>query len=182
MDFEKVLTFLLENFKKYGIRYALMGGFALHAAGYSRATQDIDILILKEDMPKVKKLLLAIGYTVLHESEDIVNFKSALKDLGQVDFLLAHRSYTKNMLKRARECDILQGQFKVRVITPEDIIGLKVQASANDPGRGARDKADIEELLRRHADKLDLKLLREYFSLFNRQDELDELLGKIKDA
>ncbi|MBI5415267.1 MAG: hypothetical protein HZA29_00465, partial [Candidatus Omnitrophica bacterium] len=79
-------------------------------------------------------------------------------------------------------CDILNGQFKVKVITPEDIIGLKVQASVNDPGRGARDRADIEELLKRHADKLDLKLLREYFSLFDRQDELDELLGKIKNA
>ena len=182
MDFEKVLTFLLENFKKYGIRYALMGGFALHAAGYSRATRDIDILILKEDMPKAKKLLLAIGYEILHESEDVVNLRGGLKELGQIDFLLAHRSYTKNMLKRARECDILQGQFKVKVVTPEDIIGLKIQSSANDPGRSARDWADIEELLKRHADKLDLKLLREYFSLFNRQDELDELLGKINNA
>ena len=182
MNFEKVLTFLLENFKKYGVRYALMGGFALHAAGYSRATRDIDILILKEDMPKARKLLLSIGYEVLHESDDVVNLRGALKEQGQIDFLLAHRSYTRNMLKRARECDILQGQFKVRVITPEDIIGLKVQASANDPGRGARDWADIEELLKRHADKLDLKLLREYFSLFNRQDELDDILRKIKDA
>lgn len=182
MDFAKVLTFLLENFKKYGIRYALMGGFALAAAGYSRATRDIDILILKEDMPKAKKLLLTIGYEVLHESEDVVNLKGALKELGQIDFLLAHRNYTKNMLKRARECEILHGQFKVKVITPEDLIGLKIQASANDPSRSARDRADIEELLKRHADKLDLKLLREYFSLFNRQDELDELLGKIKHA
>ena len=182
MNFEKVLTFLLENFKKYGIRYALMGGFALQAAGYSRATEDIDILILKEDMPKAKKLLLSIGYEVLHESADVVNFKSALRELGQIDFLLAHRSYTKNMLKRAKECDILQGQFKVRVITPEDVIGLKVQASSNDPGRSARDMADIEELLKRHADTLDRKLLREYFSLFNRQNELDQLYGKIEDA
>ncbi|MBI5024458.1 MAG: nucleotidyltransferase family protein [Candidatus Omnitrophica bacterium] len=100
MDFAKVLTFLLENFKKHGVRYALMGGFALHAAGYSRAARDIDILILKEDMPKVRKLLLSIGYEVLHESEDIVNFKGALKELGQIDFLLAHRSYTKNMCYR----------------------------------------------------------------------------------
>ena len=46
----------------------------------------------------------------------------------------------------------------------------------------ARDMADIEELLKRHADKLDRKLLREYFSLFNRQNELDQLYGKIEDA
>lgn len=182
MDFEKVLTFLLENFKKYNIRYALIGGFALHAAGYTRATQDLDMLILKDDVSKAQKLLLNIGYSIAHQSEDVINFKGALKELGQVDFLLAHRGYTKNMLKRARECDIMHGKLKVKVITPEDIIGLKIQASSNDPSRHSRDFADIEELLKRHADQLDLPLLREYFSLFEREAELDELLRKIKNA
>lgn len=182
MDFEKVLTFLLENFTKYKIRYALMGGFALHAAGYSRATQDIDILILKEDMPKIKKLLQNLGYNVAHESEDVVNFKGAMRELGQIDFLLAHRKYTKNMLKRARECGILQSKFKMKVLIPEDIIGLKVQSTANDPKRYTRDLADIEELLRLHHDHLDMTLLKEYFSLFDRENELNTLLQRIKDA
>ena len=181
MNFEKVLTFLLTNFTKYQIDYALMGGFALNAAGYSRATEDIDVLILKDDMPKIKKLLLSMGYDILHESADVINFKGALKELGQIDFLLAHRSYTKNMLKRAREGDILKGKFTVKVITPEDIIGLKIQASPNDPHRSARDLADIEELLKRQRN-LDLKLLREYFSLFDREQELDAMLRKIKNA
>jgi predicted nucleotidyltransferase len=182
MDFEKVLIFLLENFKKYDIRYALIGGFALHAAGYSRATQDIDVLILKDDASKVQKLLLSVGYTVVHQSEDVINFKGALRELGQVDFLLAHRGYTKNMLKRAKECDIMRGKLKVKVIAPEDIIGLKIQASSNDPSRHSRDFADIEELFKRHADQLNVPLLREYFSLFGREKELDTLLKKVKNA
>ncbi len=182
MDFEKVLIFLLENFEKYGIRYALMGGFALHAAGYTRATQDLNILILKEDMPKIKKRLVNLGYDVAHESEDVVNFKGALKELGQVDFLLAHRNYTKNMLKRARECAILKNKFKMKILIPEDIIGLKVQATANDPQRHSRDLADIQELLRLHKERLDMNLLREYFSLFGREAELNEMLGKIENA
>ena len=86
------------------------------------------------------------------------------------------------MLKRATECEILKGKFKAKVITPEDIIGRKVQASSNDPGRNSRDLADIEEILKRHKNNLDLKLLREYFSLFKREDELNNLLGKIKNA
>ena len=182
MDFEKVLKFLLENFEKYGIHYALMGGFALHAAGYSRATQDIDILILKKDMPKIKKLLLSLGYTVAHESEDIVNFKGALKESGQIDFLLAHRNYAKNMLKRAKEYAILENKFRMKVLIPEDIIGLKVQATANDPKRSSRDIADIEELLRINNGHLDMNLLREYFSLFGQEHVLNELLGKIENA
>ena len=182
MDFEKIFRFLLENFEKHSIRYALMGGFALHASGYSRATQDIDILIHKGDMPKIKKLLLSIGYELVHESEDVSNFKGPLHQLGQIDFLHAHREYAKNMLKRAREYDILEQRFKVKVLIPEDIIWPKIQASANDPKREAHDWADIEKLLTLHHDQLDLSLLRDYFSLFDREKELDKLLGKIKSA
>ncbi len=182
MNFEKVFSFLLNNFEKYGIRYALMGGFALHAAGYSRATQDIDILILKEDMPKARKLLLELGYELLHESEDVSNFKGMFKELGQIDFLHAHRSYTKNMLKRAQEYGILDNKFKVKVLIPEDVIGLKIQATSNDPKRYTQDLADIEKLMSLHKATLNMKLLREYFGLFNREKEFDNLLTKINHA
>lgn len=182
MNFEKVFTFLLENFEKYGVRYALMGGFALQAAGYSRATDDIDILILKKDMPKARKLLLSLGYKLAHESEDVSNFHGMLAELGQIDILHAHRRYTENMLKRAQNCAILNEKFEVKVLMPEDIIGLKIQASANDSARQSRDWADIEMLVRLHRDRLDFKLLREYFKLFEQEDKLDQLIEKTKNA
>lgn len=182
MDFEKVFKFLLENFQKHNIRYALMGGFALHASGYSRATQDIDLLVHKDDMPQLRGLLLGLGYELIHESEDVSNFKGLLKELGQIDCLHAHREYTRNMLKRAKECDILKNRFKVKVLVPEDIIGLKIQSSTNDPQRDARDWADIEQLLILHQDQLDISLLREYFALFNLEDKLDHMLEKVKNA
>lgn len=175
MDFEKIFTFLLKNFEKHDVQYALMGGFALHAAGYMRATQDIDILIRKDDMPKVKKLLLSLGYEVAHESEDIVNLRGMMKELGQIDFVLAHRKYAQNMLKRAQEYGILNNKFKLKVLVPEDIIGLKVQAMANDQSRQSRDWADIEKLVALHKDKLDQKLLREYFALFGLEKKWDKL-------
>jgi len=182
MDFEKVFDFLLSNFSKHNVRYALMGGLALHAAGYSRATEDIDILILKEDMPKVKKMLLSMGYELIHESEDVSNFKGLLKELGRIDFLHAHREYTKNMLKRAKECAILKDKFRVKVLAPEDLIGLKIQAGANDPQRETRDWADIEQLLVLHKGQLDIGLLRQYFRLFDLEPKLEELLAKADHA
>lgn len=182
MDFEHVLSFLLEHFKTHNIRYALMGGLALHASGYSRATLDIDILIHKEDMPKIKELLLNLGYELIHESEDISNFRGLLQELGQIDFLHAHRTYAQNMLKRAKEYAILKDRFKVKVLVPEDIIGLKIQSSVNDPKREAHDWADIEQLLLRHHKELDVKLLREYFALFDLEHKLDHLLEKINHA
>ncbi len=73
------------------------------------------------------------------------------------------------MLKRAREYGILKDKFKVKVLIPEDIIRLKVQAVTNDPNHYSQDWSDIEKLLRLHKDRIDLKLLREYFSLFDKK-------------
>jgi len=179
LNFTAVLEYLLENFNKYDIQFALMGGFAMHAAGYTRATQDIDFLVLKEDMPKVKEIMGAFGYELIHESEDASNFVGKMKELGQVDYLHAHRSYARNMLKRARECGILNNKFTVRVLTPEDIIGLKVQSSSNDPKRYHQDLADIEYLIKAQGEDLNLELVKEYFTLFQREKELEGILRKV---
>lgn len=182
MDFEKVFRLLIENFQKNKINFAIIGGFALHTAGLTRATADIDFIVAKEDMSKVKTIILSYGYELLHESEDVANFLGKLVELGRVDFLLAHRKYTRAMLERAEEKEILNGKFKVKVIKTEDIIGLKVQSSSNDPKRYHQDMADIESLIRINYKDLDIKLLREYFALFEREKELEEILKEIKNA
>jgi hypothetical protein len=42
-----------------------------------------------------------------------------------------------------------------------------------------QDLVDIEELFRANLGDLDLERIRRYYALFDRQDELDELLQKI---
>ncbi len=175
MDFEAVFKLILEQFSKHKIRFAVIGGFALHAAGFPRATQDIDFLLHHEDMPKVKTLLTALGYESLHESPNAANFLNRLSELGRIDFIIAHRKYTLAMLARAKPYEIIKN-YKVAVAVPEDIIGLKVQALHNDPERKSQDLADIEWLIRNHYKKLDMNLLREYFTLFNYTGQLDQIL------
>lgn len=182
MDFEAVFKLLIDNFQKGKINFAIIGGFALHAAGYTRATKDIDFLVTKEDMPKVKEIMLSYGYELLHQSEDASNFLGKMAELGRVDFLHAHRKYTRAMLERAKNIDILNGKFKVKVITPEDLIGLKVQSSANDPDRYHQDMADIEVIMQTNFKNLNLDLVREYFELFDRTKELEQILEKLGDA
>lgn len=179
MNFESVLKLLIENFEKQNVDFALMGGFALHVAGFTRSTQDIDFLVDKEDMPKVKAIMSALGYELLHESTDVSNFLNKMKELGKVDFLHAHRSYAKAMLKRAKGQDIFGGRLKIKVIVPEDLIGLKVQASSNDHHRYHQDMADIEYVMKANRGKLDLGLIKEYFGLFGREKELEKILEKI---
>ncbi|MFH0826529.1 MAG: nucleotidyl transferase AbiEii/AbiGii toxin family protein [Candidatus Omnitrophota bacterium] len=181
MNFEAVFKLLTEEFKKNNIRFALIGGFALHAAGFTRATKDIDFLVAKADMEKVKKIMESFGYELIHESEDISNFLGKMKELGKIDFLHAHRKYAKEMLERAQDKEILSGRFRIKVIKAEDLIGLKVQSSSNDPGRYHQDMADIQSLIRINYKNLDMRLIKEYFDLFERGEELKGLLEKIKD-
>jgi hypothetical protein len=151
----------------------------LHTAGVTRTTEDIDFLVLKEDMPKVKKIMLSYGYELLYESEDVSNFLGGMDELGKIDFLHAHRKYAKSMLQRAEKKEIIGGKFKIKVVKAEDIIGLKVQSSSNDPARYHQDMADIEGVMRANYKNLDMHLIKEYFALFNREKELNEILEKL---
>jgi hypothetical protein len=45
-----------------------------------------------------------------------------------------------------------------------------------------KDMSDIRMILENNYPKIDLKLVREYFSLFNREKELDELIKDINNA
>jgi len=182
MDFKFVFKFILESFTREKIDFAVIGGFALQFGGVTRATLDIDLLILSEDTKKTKDIMLSRGYNLLHESEDVLNFSSDDPVLGRVDFLLAHRKYAVAMLNRAQEKEILGGKFKVKVLRVEDQIGLKVQSGSNDPQRLSRDSADIESLIKENYPDLDLKLLREYFALFERKAELEAIIKRIEHA
>jgi len=182
MDFALVFKFLSETLKRENIDFALIGGFALQAAGVTRTTLDIDMLILSSDSPKIKKIMLAHGYELIHESEDVLNFVSKKFELGRVDFLIAHRKYSLAMLQRAEEKPVFQGKVIIKVLKAEDQIGLKVQSSSNDPKRYHQDMADIRSLVDNNYEKLDMKILDEYFTLFNRQSELEEIRKEIGNA
>jgi len=182
MDFIRVFKFLLEAFEKEHIDFALIGGLALQSAGISRSTLDIDMLILATEGQKIKDIMCAQGYELIHESKDVLNFCHSAREFGRLDFLLAHRKYALAMLRRAGEKDIFGGQFKIKVLRFEDQIGLKVQSSSNDPRRRLQDMADVQGLVKEHYAQLDMKLLKEYFDLFGRTDELGKIIKDVKGA
>jgi len=179
MDFLLVFKFLITTLKRHKIDFALIGGFALQAAGITRTTRDVDLVILSKDVTKIKDIMLKHGYELIHESEDVLNFAGKKFELGRVDFLLAHRKYALAMLERAKEKPVLGGRFKIKVVRIEDLIGLKLQASANDPERLRQDMADIEQLIRNNYSKLDMSLVKEYFQLFDREQDLQGIVKEI---
>jgi len=178
MDFKLVLGKILKAFMEQNIRYALMGGFALGAWGAPRGTVDIDFLAARDDMEKVDAIMKGLGYECRYRSENVSQYISPLRVFGEVDFLHAFRTLSLAMLGRAVVVRMFGGSMPVNVLNVADLIGLKVQAIANDEERKAGDLADIESLMAVKGNELDWSLVQEYFALFNMKDIFDDLRRK----
>lgn len=149
---------------------ALIGGLALAAHQVVRATRDVDFLVDSDDAETIHGVLLGLGYCCLHRSADAANYVRGDEGL---DLLYAHRPISRRLLAQSQIRDTPMG--RLRVISAEGLIAFKLQAHVNDPSRG-RDLDDIRALLKAQRGTLDMAELRDYFSLFDREALLDELL------
>jgi len=177
MDFRQVTDKLLTAFDKEHVHYALMGGFALGAWGVPRATVDIDFLVYRDDMHKVHSIMTEMGYERHYHTENVSQYLSPLRIFGEVDFLHAFREISMGMLQRAEDKKIFDETLTIKVLKVEDLIGLKVQAMANDEKRKAIDLPDIESLISLYKAEIDWSRIKEYFNVFG----FNELFTELKD-
>ena len=182
MNLKEVLKTLIAKFNEQEIDFVLSGGLALSTMNISRFTQDIDFLVSEESRSDIHKIMTDLGYELQDFSNDeILSYLSPLKVFGQVDFLLARRKYTKEMIQRAVKKKVFEGEYELKTLLPEDLIGLKIQAISNDPeNRYLIDAPDIKRMLVLHQDKMDMELVREYFKIFDKENLFDEWLADIK--
>jgi len=149
---------------------ALIGGLALAAHKVVRATRDVDFLIDADDADRVHDMVIRLGYKCVHRSADAANY---LRGDEGLDFLYAHRPEARRLLAEAGHRDSALG--RLRVVSVEGLVGFKLQGYVNDPRR-VQDLEDIRNLLRVNADQLDMREIRRYFALFDRESLLDDLL------
>ena len=182
MNLKEVLKTLIARFHERNIDLILSGGLALSTMNIFRFTKDIDFLVFEESRAAIHEIMTDLGYELQDfSSDEIISYLSPVKVFGQVDFLLARRKYTKAMMRRAEKKEVFDGEYEVKTLLPEDLIGLKIQAIYNDPeNRFLIDAPDIQRLLALHKDKMDMQLVREYFKIFGKEDLLDEWLSNIK--
>ena len=62
------------------------------------------------------------------------------------------------------------------------MIGLKVQAMRNDPGRRAQEQSDIERLMGRYGRNLDWQRIVEFYDVFGLADEAKNLRARFDRA
>ena len=177
MNFQKVFNRVTSRLDESGIRYALIGGFAMALRGVQRATIHLDFILMLEDLEKADAIFTEAGYRRAFHSENVSHYISEDSELGRIDILHAFRGPTLSMLERAERIEVEAG-YSLPVVEIEDLIGLKVQAIVNDPKRSTWDWADIRMMLETCSETgqaIDWQLLQEYMDLLHLGDKLAEL-------
>lgn len=148
------------------------------AWGIVRSTVDMDFLIHKNDMQIVHKILTGMGYECRYQTENVSQFVAPIQIFGEIDILHAFREISIGMLRRAEDRKIFNESMTIKVLKVEDLIGLKVQAIANDHTRKSNDLADIESLMETYSGSIDWPIIEEYFALFEFNDLFEKLKSK----
>lgn len=130
------------------IVYAICGGVAVTIHGATRTTKDIDILIKREDVPRVLEAVRPLGYlfAALPMSFDVGTLNErhvqrVSKLEGQehlmIDLLLAEGPFA-GLLDERVDIDLPEGTLSV--VTRDALLKMKRLA------RRPQDEADIEKL------------------------------------
>ena len=170
-----------ELFETLPCQYAVIGGMA--AAFYRdevRATIDVDIAIALDDQEKaleiakksVKKLGFVPGLANIADLSGrpmmnkrqlpIIVVIGRLPDMPKglgIDVILPSRKWVGKAVERAQYNILSFGEFKLPVITPEDVILSKCIAIKDNPGRD-KDFDDIKSIFRSQ-NCLDINYLQE---------------------
>lgn len=156
--------------RRRSVAYAAIGGLAVNAHGFMRATRDIDLMVMAEDADGARAAALELGYKVLDDGKEISSY---VRGLQRFDVMHARRDISRDLLARA--IDVAFDGMHVPVVPVEGLIGLKVQAY-NDNPRRLQDVMDIIELFRVQGTSLNMDEVRSYFRLFDRENLLDDIL------
>lgn len=172
MKLEELLILAHTILESVNAPHAIIGGFALSAYGYQRATNDIDFLVDGDFRSAVEAEFIKAGFTVFHSNPEVLQ----LQGPGIVDLVFAKRPLSKEMLVRKQSTKILN----VPVADAEDIIGLKIQAMVADKSRKFKDLGDIESICRVKKD-LDWDRIKKYADLFESWNVIKEIKDNAKD-
>jgi hypothetical protein len=144
LEFDRIVR----RFARAKLRYAVAGGLAVGLHGYVRATQDMDFLMHKQDVPQAVATLLQLRYQANAGVQEFTRAGLTLKrffkrlpredDLMMVDLLIPTSARMQRVLEGA--ITVPFGKGSIRVVTAGDLMAMKQLRGS------AIDRADIEFL------------------------------------
>jgi hypothetical protein len=147
MERDKVRA-ILQALNAEHIHYAIIGAVALGYHATPRATQDIDVLVTRDDVPRVQRLLQRY---YLRGTAVVMVFDV---DGTHLDVLPANLRLTRAAIDNA--IDVLVHDVPAKVVSVRDLLLLKLLAIPDrpDPVKAMQDRTDVAALLRDNPDKI----------------------------
>ena len=161
MQFDDVLRTFARFFEREHVRYAVIGGLALQAWGYSRFTRDVDMVVERAARDRVVSFVESLGYETLHLSEGYSNHLHPDASYGRVDFMYVDADTAAKLFPEATSRAIV-GDFAAPVPKPEHLLAMKAIAMKNSPQRVLIDSPDVQFLL--GLPGVDRAAVRDYFA------------------
>ncbi len=163
---------LLRTLEKLGLSHALIGGWAVIAWGFARASEDIDMLV---ELPPSRRKELLKHLSEHYEADwrppgnddpvaGLVRLTPRSANGFPADLLVMRGA--QDRAAAARAAVIVAEGVKIPVVRPEDLIAMKLEAG------GGQDYEDVRRLLSLLAGKLDEKLLGDSCRARKVQDRL----------
>lgn len=179
---ETVFKRIIDSLNNNHIPYMLTGGLAVTVWGRARSTLDIDIVLdIKRD--DIEKLLKAFQKDFLIDGEMVkmaidkkVSFNAIDRETNTtIDcYLVGNNEYEEGRFQRKIVRNMLS--LKVNVISPEDLILIKLQWYKNSGS--TRHLEDAESILK--ITEVDLEYIKEWAEKQETTEILENLLRKIK--
>jgi hypothetical protein len=163
-------------FERERLPLAVIGAFALHAYGLSRATSDLDFVTELAAQPKLVPFLESLGYETLHLSSGYSNHLHSDPAMGRIDFVYVGGETSRRLFASTRTMPVMEG-ISLAVPRAEHLAAMKIRAMKNDPERTFQELADILFLLR--LPEIDEDEIRGYFEkqgLIEKYYEIRKLL------
>jgi hypothetical protein len=160
VQFDRVLTTFAAFFERERIRYALIGGLAVHAWGRVRPTRDADFAVDRETQNRVIAFTESLGFTTSYVSEAFSNHEHENPEWGHVDFMYLSGNTAGAVFSAASAREIVEGHA-LSVASPEHLAMMKALAMKNFPHRALYEGEDVRTLLQ--VPGIDRDAVRDYF-------------------
>ncbi len=160
----RLLQTISEKAGAAGLPFLVIGGYAVMAHGFVRATDDLDLLAQAGQRKKWQQLLEGMGMTVYRESPTFLQFNPAPGERLPLDLMFVADDVFGRM-KPVAERTTLSG-IPVGVVSLIQLIALKCHAIRNAEGKDknlriVKDTDDLINLIKLNSVDLNFREIRD---------------------
>lgn len=143
MKYESIFELMSKELPKEGVRFVLIGGFAVSHYGMNRFTKDVDFMIVKEDFQKVSTILQDSGYKEAIVQGAFARFKGQGEPFIDVDIMFVDQGTFEGIFSDGVRAAIEGNEFVLPSMM--HLIALKIHAMKNNPAR--MEYPDLSDIL-----------------------------------